>query len=275
MGRTLYPDGTIGLAPKEHVFLTGTMKSGGVHITNCLGRILGWRRNSLASWQQEGMTEHDINPHVAWTVLPQGAYVFHMHMRAWGANVGMLAQWNVRPIVLIRNVADIIVAVRDNALMDYQRELDPKGMPGVYLPSALDSMSREEQELFLVQNMGPWLLSFYVSWKRQQGVPCLWVSYEDHFKDQVKSFRRMLEWVGWGTNTTDEAIAQIADSKPHNFNKGVSGRGRQLSKPAMDALESLIDAWGPDWAPMLRRDMLTFASEDRPMFSRLREGLRM
>jgi hypothetical protein len=256
MSRVLYPDGTIGVAPKEHVFLTGMMKSGGVHISNCLGLVLGWRRSTLGSWQQAGLIEHDINPFVAGTMLPQGAFVFHMHMRAWPNNLEILDAFKVRPIVLIRNVADIVMGVRDNCLKDFQADFDPKGLPGIYIPGSFDNMSREGQELFLVDNLVPWLLSFHVSWKRQTTVPCLFVTYETHFRDQVPSFRRMLEWVGHGQEYPENALERIANMKPHNFNKGVSGRGKSMTERAMRRLREQIDGWGPTWAPMLRRDLL-------------------
>jgi len=261
MGKILYPDGTIAAAPKDHVFLAGMMKSGGIHISNCLGLILGWRRSSLCSWQQAGVTEHDINPFVAATTLPQGAFVFHMHMRAWTTNTDMLRTFNVKPIVLIRNIADVLMAVRDGCLMDQQKDFDPKGLPGVYVPGAFNDWTREHQELFLAQNLGPWLLSFYVSWKKQQEIPVLWLSYEEHFRDQVPSFRRMLEWVGWGTEYPTNGIERIANMRPHNFNKGISGRGKALSAAARDCLEAQIDAWGPDWAPKLREDLLSWTDD--------------
>lgn len=272
MGKILYPDGTIAAAPKEHVFLAGMMKSGGIHISNSLGLILGWRRSTLCSWQQAGMVEHDINPYVAATVLPQGAFIFHMHTRAWATNTDMLKNWQVRPIVLIRNVADIIMAVRDGCLMDHQKDFDPKGLPGIYVPGTFNDWTREHQELFLAQNLGPWLLSFYVSWRKQQEVPVLWVTYEEHFRDQVTSFRRMLEWVGWGTEYPTNGIERVANMRPHNFNKGVSGRGKTLSTAARDCLEAQVDAWGPEWASEIREKLLSWTDDSgaRQTFSRPR-----
>lgn len=267
--KVLYPDGTIGAAPKEHVFITGMMKSGGIHISNTLGLVLGWRRSTLCSWQQAGMGEHDINPHVAGNILPQGAFVFHMHTRAWSTNTDLLQNFGVKPIVLIRNVADILVAVKDNCLKDYQMDFDPKGLPGVYIPGSFNQMTSEQQDVFLVQNLGPWLLSFYVSWKRQQVVPVLWVSYEEHFRDQVPSFYRMLEWVGHGTDFPKLAMERFANMRPHNFNVGISGRGKGLHPRARRILEELIDGWGPKWAMEMRRDLLSWTDDSgaRPMSS--------
>lgn len=270
MSRILYPDGTIGVAPREHVFVAGMMKSGGVHISNCLGLILGWRRSSLCSWQQAGVTEHDVNPFVAGTMLPQGAYIFHQHTRAWTTNTDILKTFGIKPIVLTRNVADVIMSVRDNCVSDTQKDFDPKGLPGTYVPGEFNDWTREEQEVFLVQNLGPWLLSFYISWRRQTDLACLWVTYEEHFKDQVASFRRMLEWIGWGQEYPANALERVANMRPHNFNKGVSGRGQGMSQKAKRILVELMDAWGQDWGPKLRRDLLSWTngSADRQTFSR-------
>lgn len=274
----LHAAGSLGVGPKEHAFLAATMKSGGIHISNCLGLILGWRRSTLCSWLQAGMQEHDINPHVAGTVLPHGAFLFHQHMRAWPTNVDLLSNFEVKPIVLIRNAADIICSARDSCLRETWLDMDPKGLPGVWIPRAFNGMSREEQELFLVRHLGPWLTSFYVSWRSQELVPCLWVTYEEHFADQVKSFRRMLEWIGWGEDYPTNALERLASMKPHNFNVGRSGRGMDLHPEAMAELERLMDGWGPTWGPLLRRDMLSWpisGSEARPTFSRPSEGSRM
>lgn len=228
------------------------MKSGGVHIANCLGLVLGWRRSTLCAWQQAGLAEHDINPYVAGNMLPQGSFVYHMHTRAWPQNTDLLKCFDVRPIVLIRNLADVIVSTRDDCLKDHQSALDPKLLPGVYIPGVFVDMSEEQRQLFLVQNLGPWLLSFYVGWKRQTDVPCLWVRYEEHFADQVKSLRRMLVWLEM--KGSDEELRKVSEMKAFNFNRGISGRGRDLCPVSRAAMESLIDAWGP-WGPQIRKDM--------------------
>lgn len=263
------------MMPQENVFLAAMMKSGGIHISNCLGALLKWRSSSLGSWTGTGVTEQDINPHVAWTVLEMGSFVFHMHTRGWSHNAKMLANFGVKPIVLIRNAADVIQSVMDNLQMDHQKGLDTKMLPGVYVPKDFDLMSREQRELFLVQNLGPWLLSFYVSWKRQTDVPVLWVNYEEHFRDQVASFRRMLNWLELGQELPDEALKQIASTRPFNFNVGVSGRGLNLSDQALTALVDLIMSWGPEWSSRLLADLWIDGSGDRQTSSQPKPGLRM
>jgi hypothetical protein len=168
-------------------------------------------------------------------------------------------------MVLTRNVPDVICAVRDNCLHGSQKDFDPVGLPGVYVPGSFKDWSKYQQECFLVANLGPWLLSFYVGWKRQTTVPALFLTYEEHFRDQVASFRRMLEWIGWGTEYPTNALKRIADMKPHNFNVGIIGRGKDLCLMAKEMLMWQASLWGDEWSARIKRDLFSYpTSSSRP-----------
>lgn len=237
------------------------MKSGGIHISNSLVQMLGWRRSSLCAYQGAGLAEQDVNPYVAGTILPQKQFLFHQHTRAWPSNTDMLKNFGIKPIVLIRNVADVIVSVLDDMKKDHQRPLDPKLLPGIWVPKDFDLMSILERETFLARNLGPWLLSFYASWRTQTDVQCLWVRYEDHFADQMASFRRMLTWIGQPIRCTEEGLEKIAQQRHFNFNVGRVGRGQLLGTEAKHILLELAEGWGPKWTPSILRDLFSTTND--------------
>ena len=63
-----------------------------------------------------------------------------------------------------------------------------------------------------------------------------------------------MDWLG--TECTPNALERISNMKPHNFNVGKVGRGRKLSRAAINRLDEMAERWGPEWGPKIRTNLL-------------------
>ena len=83
----------------------------------------------------------------------------------------------------------------------------------------------------------PWFINFYVSW---QNVDCLRLDYE-RLRSSVAEVVR--EICGRAEMKVDDhaiaAAIEEAQGKAHRFNKGVSGRGKNISPKARETILSL------------------------------------
>ena len=166
------------------------------------------------------------------------------HMRATPYLAQMLKIYNIRPIVTHRNLFDTLVSLDDMVLENRAGgSQDRRKYFGDGLPANYGRLEPEDRLTILAQRNTAWFIQFYVSWKaceRAGLVEPLWISYEDDFLgDKQRLAERVSGFLG--ANMTDagklaDAFADKRDAGARRFNKGVSGRGRDMPQSVRDII---------------------------------------
>jgi hypothetical protein len=151
------------------------------------------------------------------------------HVRANQANLTLMDQFRIRPVVLVRNIYDVIVSMRDHLLNE---RLD--NLPGLYVPEEFPEFDSRLQLDFVVTHAAPWLISFYYSWvmaEKSARLDVLWLNYEVIVADWPTALKRVLRYYGIEKSDAEveTALSNLLQKKKSQLrlNKGISGRGAE------------------------------------------------
>lgn len=231
-----------------NLFISSMHRSGSTHIARVLGELLHFRPASMAGMFGEGRETHDINPISSQILIPYGYQIFHQHCPASSGNVVILRDNGIRPIVVIRNIADTLVSIRERIL-----KYGPL-LPGIIVIQEFKDWPKYQQYDWLIDNVATWQMQFYVSWCVAD-VPNRRVRYDTFFEDQVGSTVKLFEWLGMAIPPKEE-IREVT-SKTWNKITGVPGRGeRELSGTQMSYLRGHAYSWGEKWYGRMDEDGL-------------------
>lgn len=225
-----------------NVFVTAMFRSGSTHISRGLSDMLRFRPASIAGMHGEGSDQHVMNMYTAAVLMPYGYQVFHQH--TWGTNrtVGIMRDMRIRPIICTRNILDTVVSLKERIDHLYPNCV----IPGIQLPLWDETWDDDDKYFWLVYHAVPWQLQFLSSWSHNF-VPKHIVTFDEHFKNQRKSFRAMLDFLERDLSPTvsNDTIDKFAAHKQlTNFNKGVSGRGGKLvPRKLQDVVLDMAHSW--------------------------------
>lgn len=245
-----------------NILLASMHKSGSKHIRLTLLRMLDGfiKANLTVNVGGNYSDEHRLVDEELAELLKAGRNrVFLHHIKASPTNLRILKKYPVRPIVIMRNALDCLVSLRDA-----YNSIDESGAGLVPSEGNWGTWDEEQKFKWLVYNALPWYYSFYLSWKIAD-ISCLNVWYEEHFKDQISSFRRILEHVFEGNMSDhhralmelDGKIEKYSVGKGGGFVTGISGRGKkEIPSYLIDVAYDMAASWGPEWESQLKFDLL-------------------
>jgi tetratricopeptide (TPR) repeat protein len=218
------------MEPKDiapHLLIACQPKSGSTFLKNVLCEVTGFR--DLYLFHASGQSEQDL----FYPLLLEFATVpsvTQQHCRAAEANLQMMQAFGMRAVVLVRNLADVIVSLRDFYAQG--------AILGTFIhPDVWTPLSPERQIDLIIDHVVPWHLQFLASWQqadRERRVPVMWLTYEELMRDQCSAVQRVLAFHNMGVpdGKVAAALASLATEPQRNrFNKGVSGRGRDMVSP--------------------------------------------
>lgn len=222
--------------PGTHALIACMPKSGSSFLKEALHSLTGWPEADLcfAFFQNE----QDLYlPNLV--AVDTFDTVTQQHCRATLANILLLQGFEIRPIVLVRNLADIVVS-----LVDFY---DTGAAFNTFFADGWPTLSADAKRDVVVDHVMPWYVAFYASWQRAataKQLDCLFVRYEDMIADKAGTLRHISDFLGLG-KTADDCEAAVAkaegDTSRTRFNRGVAGRGAQaLSAEQMARLRRLI-----------------------------------
>ncbi|PYS68339.1 MAG: hypothetical protein DMF73_17035 [Acidobacteria bacterium] len=196
-------------------------ESASTFLKNLLVNLTGYR--DLFTVYAAGQTEHEI-------YLPTLRECAHLdtitqqHCRASDANVHLMQAFDIRPVVLVRNIFDSVMS-----LLDFYNK---GAFQTSYFRADWPVMDEETKIDLLIENVVPWYFQFVASWdlaEKQKRLEVNWLSYEDLVADKPSSVLKVLEFYGLGASRRGVAqrIGEIeSEERKIRFNKGVTGRGR-------------------------------------------------
>jgi hypothetical protein len=169
-----------------------------------------------------GQTEHELYL----PTLREAAHldtVTQQHCRASDANVQMMQAFEIKPVVLVRNIFDSVMS---------QLDFYNKGaFYNTYFRADYQSLDEETKIDLLIDNVIPWYFQFVASWslvEKQKRLEIFWLSYEDLIADKSSTIQNVLEFYGLGAarRGVEQKIKEIeSEERKIRFNKGIKGRG--------------------------------------------------
>ncbi|MFC7356855.1 sulfotransferase domain-containing protein [Jejudonia soesokkakensis] len=169
------------------------------------------------------------------------------HTLATTPNIDLFLKYNIAPIILLRNLPDIVVSLREHISKTMR-------WPHFYVPDNFNKISIEEQHDLLIDIALPWYLFFYTSWtkvKDQKLMPVKFIQYEQFHQNQLNTFKEILDF--WNLECSESKITESMEviynlsSDKNRINKGEMSRGSKiLSKSQLERIVLLTKHY-PDF----------------------------
>jgi hypothetical protein len=208
---------------RESVFLACMPKSGSTFLKRALLEVTGFSPAYLS---------------YAFERNEQDLYFPALVDRATGPNLKLMHWFGIRPVILVRNLFDTVVSIRDYLFAEgFQK------FPSLYVTERMADLSPERQLDLLITHALPWYFNFYVSWFdscRTGSIDAMWLSYDDLIQDWPAGIRTVLEF--YGIPASEEhirtALEHLRSGDPSDIrlNVGVTGRGAGLSEAQRDRI---------------------------------------
>lgn len=203
-----------------HIFIACVPKSASTFLKNLLVSLTGYRDVFMV--YAAGQNEHEIYL----PTLREAAHldtVTQQHCRASFANVQMMQAFDIKPVVLVRNIFDSVMS-----LLDFY---DKGAFYNSYFREDFRLLDEETKIDLLIDNIIPWYFQFVASWslvEKQKSLDIFWLSYEDLIADKPSAIQDVLRFYGFGAarRGIEQKIRETeSESRKIRFNKGVKGRG--------------------------------------------------
>lgn len=205
----------------RHIFIACSPKSGSTFLKNVLVSLTGYRDLFAVFASLQNEQELDLPQLVKFGNVNT---VTQQHVRATEANIQLMQAFQIRPIVLVRNIYDSVVS-----LLDFYRQ-------GYTFSTFFDrtdflTFDEEQQIDLLIDYAVPWFFQFVASWHRadkDDRLEVQWLTYEDLLRDKPAAVNRVLSYYGLSVPPTgvQKKIAEVEGQKDKNrMNIGIVGRG--------------------------------------------------
>lgn len=213
-------------------------KSGSTFLSTAIAYALGTRTSGLVpGW---GRREQELDAALVRYTLKQRIYkngfVAHHHVRYSEATAKILADYDIKPVVMIRDLFDIVASIRDHA------RTEAHDGPCAYFTKRHLELPDEQFELVIATLMIPWYINFYMSWRDCPNA--VWLTYEELTIAPPIAVWQLCEKLGWRIDAEDAASATgRARADGSRFNVGKSGRGADINPEARAAILGMLDMY--------------------------------
>lgn len=234
-------------AGNRMIVISAMPKSGSTFLTRSIAATTGYRHSYLAcsygNVDQELYLPKIIDAYGRGTVTQQ-------HFKANEHNLELLQFYGITPVVLVRNIFDVLVSARDHLVHENLHNL-----PGIHVGADFLEFDHERQMDFVVDFIAPWHIGYFASWCQAEanGFRFQWMSYEESVVDWPRAVSRVLEF--YGVPRTQEEITQAvemltkAPREKTRINQGVAGRGyTHLSAAQRDRVVQLTEYYNCDFS---------------------------
>jgi len=214
-----------------HIVIACMPKSASTFIATALSELPGFKRYRLIpDW---GVREQQLSS-TRLSRYNRRQYVAQHHLRNSYWTQQLIKQYRLTPVVLVRDFADCVVSLKDHNLR----------WPEIvrFFDKSQREMPTEDFEEAIVRLALPWYFDFYVGWRNAGNVPIY--DFDDYTTDPIKIMREIIAQtnINYDDETLKQALSKTAE-KFTRFNVGKSGRGRNLSKGAKDALMRTMELY--------------------------------
>ena len=221
---------------KDFLYVSAFPKSGSSFISLVLKELIKY---DLVDLVYSHFGEQDLYEPKLENYLYTNTITKH-HTLASLPNIKLFVKYNIKPIILTRNLPDTIVSLRDHL---------SKTMiwPHFHVPNNFNSLSIVEQHDFLIDFATPWYIYFFLSWKKVENDNILdikFIQYENFYIDEVGIIREILDF--WNFEFSNQEIKECIkyvhnlSKKQNRVNLAIMHRGQELlNKRQLEKLEYL------------------------------------
>ena len=209
----------------EFIFVSAMPKSGSTFLSRNIAQITGFDFEPMTYGfernEQELYLPKLVDNYNRSTVTQQ-------HTKATGPNLNLFNRFGIRPVILVRNIFDVVFSIRDYLLKEGVAHF-----PSLYATDHFATLSEDEQYDFLITFAIPWYLNFFVSWfdaTRDKRIEALWITYENLVEDWVAGISTVLTFYDIEHSEADiRSTVETLQRRPAEtrMNKGVVGRGQR------------------------------------------------
>jgi hypothetical protein len=203
-----------------HMLIACKPKSGSSFLFAAAQRPTGWAGVNFAYAYFQNEQELYLPYMLA---VDRSDTVTQQHCRATIANLQILQGFGIRPVVLVRNLPDIVMS-----LVDFY---DNGAVINTFFADDWHKLGAEAKRDLVIDHVMAWYINFYVSWRQAAAtrrMDCLFIRYEDMIADKPGTLARISEFLGLA-KTADECRSAVAAAEGNRentrFNRGVAGRG--------------------------------------------------
>ncbi len=167
----------------KHILIACMPKSASTFLCAIIAQMPGIREVVLTHGHHR--REQELCP-LECALVHELNYVASHHTRYSQATRQILTQYGIFPVILVRNIYDCVVSLRDHLVSE---SLD---IPQAYAPRNFRDLSVERQYDFIIDCVVPWYSSFVASWSEYHG-PSLRVTYRQLISGLSRGSRRNFE----------------------------------------------------------------------------------
>jgi hypothetical protein len=166
-------------------------------------------------------------------LLTGPGYVARHGARATPYGIRLMALYNIRPVVVTRNIFDTIAAIDAAAMAG--------GAVKDLLPEGYAALDREDRLMLVAGRFAAWIAEFHLSWKRAEAeglVRPLFLSYEgDFLGDRHLAARKLAEFLGPRANAM--RLSAVLDDREIP----AAGEGADLPEAVRDMVARIVRAY--------------------------------
>ena len=185
----------------------------------------------------------------------RGSFVAQHHTRSTPFLCEQLRYFGIQPVVMVRNVFDVIVSA-DEMFRSWRQTGTDWTRDHFTLPVDYEHRDTADRLAVLASSLGVWAINFYLSWRRCEQaklVSPLWLSYEEDVTNKEVFKQRVAGYLGMNEEQSKRLAAYVAnpDVEKSRLNVGTVGRGTKFP----DAARAIV----MDYAKLFRNE---FADND-------------
>lgn len=188
--------------------------------------------------------------------FPARTLVTHAHMQAFPANRYFVEALDLKPVVMLRSIPDMLASYWD--MLDGD-PLSPDNWLNQKVPPHFPAMPDSEKGDFMIQMMAPWYVSYFSTWlayARETPGRVLLIDYDDFRADPAATLQSILDHsrLPQSRDACARALEAVwEDRASFRYNQGISGRGQARFSMLQIARLKRQLAFYPDLAPMADR----------------------
>lgn len=201
-------------------------KSGSTFLRVALMELTGYRRARLTYGVERSEQELYLPALRAARRFPS---VTQQHLKANRPNLELMRDFGIRPVVLVRNLCDVVISIRDHLYNEgFER------FQTFYANERFSELDEKAQLDAIIELGLPWYVHFYVSWVdavAKGRTEALWLSYEQARSNWTAALRRVSDFYGLGKSDAEveQAVARAQASRTSTrLNRGLAGRGQAI-----------------------------------------------
>jgi len=175
--------------------------------------------------------------------IPARPLVTHVHMQALAANRHFMEALDLRPVVMIRALPDMLASYLDE-LED--QPLRPDKWLNIKVPSGYAGFSRERKGDFVIEMILPWYVSFFSTWLdyAKTDARVLLLDYDEFRAAPAANLERVLAHsrIPRSLQHCQVALDEVwGERATFRYNKGISGRGcARFTASQMDRVRRIM-----------------------------------